>query len=54
MVRLGSGGTRVVGRGIRFVWNRRVSDVMDGLLMMPCHIVWSGLVLSSQLRNASA
>ena len=49
-LRLGIGGIKVVGRGIRFEGNLRVRDVRVFLDARAWYIVPSGFVSSSQLE----
>jgi len=52
-LRLGIGGIKVVGRGIRFEGNLRVREVRVFLDARAWYIVPSGFVSSSQLEKLS-
>ena len=53
VVKFGSGGIMVVGRGVRRDGHRMVSDASNVLVVMPWYTVLSGGVLNSQLCTSA-
>jgi hypothetical protein len=53
VARFGSGGMMVVGRGVRRVGHRMVSETSDVLAVMPWYTVHNGGVFISQLRASA-